>query len=156
MQCPPSLVATATLPRLRLPPDGSITAETLRAAGMDASIAPLWTAIYLGPLAQEVMREIITGHALVEAEKVEESTGYVLTWSTLALTRLLDASMRDQHAGMRLGLHLIDRAINAALLSAVGMRVPDGGHVLIAPDHLPPTTPPPGPGWRDIERSSYG
>jgi hypothetical protein len=151
---PPTIVATATMPRLRLPHDQSISAEALRAAGMSASIAPLWQPIFLAPLEADLVRSILSFRAEAEAEQVEEATGYAVRWTAMAIRRLHEAALADPIAGLRLGLSLVTRAISAALINGVAIGLPQGSTLVVAPDHLPFTTPPVGPTWRDIERLS--
>lgn len=153
---PPATLATATLKRLRLPDDGSLTPEALREAGMDASLASLWQPIYLPTLEPSAIRHILHTRAIAEATTISHATGYEVVWTALALHRVEQAAIKDPRGGVRLGLNLIMRAIDAALLNAVASQRGEQTIVQISPEHVPATTPPRGPDWVDIERRSYG
>jgi hypothetical protein len=153
---PPATLATASLKRLRLPDDGSLTPEALREAGMDASLASLWQPIYLPALDPSAVRHILHTRAIAEATTISHATGYEVVWTALALHRVEQAAIKDPQGGVRLGLNLIMRAIDAALLNAVATQRGEGTVVTVSPEHVPPTTPPRGPSWVDLERRSYG
>jgi hypothetical protein len=152
----PAILATATLQRLRLPDDGSLTPEALREAGMDASLASMWQPILLPTLDASTMRHILRTRATAEANTISHATGYEVVWTALALHRVEQAAINDPRGGVRLGLNLIMRAIDAALLNAVASQRGEQTIVQISPEHVPQTTPPRGPDWTDIERRSYG
>lgn len=151
----PTVLATASLQRLRLPADGSLTPEALREAGMDASLASMWQPILLPTLDATAMRHILRTRAMTEANTISHATGYEVVWTALALHRVEQAAINDPRGSVRLGLNLIARAIDAALLNAVASQRGEGTTVLISPEHVPATTPPRGPDWVDIERRSY-
>lgn len=83
----PPVLATASLQRLSLPQDRSVTPQALREAGMDASLATMWQPVLLPALDPAAMREILHALATTEANTISHATGYEVVWTALALPR---------------------------------------------------------------------
>ncbi len=152
----PPLVATCTLPRLRIGDGSDISPDALREAGMHASVASLWTPIYLPPLSPVEIGSIVVSRANADAAITSGMCGYDVQWSAMALRTLQRAALTDPKGGVRLGLSLVARAIENALISAMAMGIRDSGRILISPEHVPAVPPSEPLPWVDHERGTYG
>jgi hypothetical protein len=149
---PPS--ATCTLPRLRI---GLVpTLARTPARRMHASVASLWTPIYLPPLSPVEIGSIVVSRANADAAITSGMCGYDVQWSAMALRTLQRAALTDPKGGVRLGLSLVARTIENALISAMAMGIRDHGRITISPEHVPGVEPAPPMKWDDYERGTYG
>ena len=152
----PPIVATCTLPRLRIGLGCDISPDALREAGMHASVASLWTPIYLPPLSPVEIGSIVVSRANADAAITSGMCGYDVQWSAMALRTLQRAALTDPKGGVRLGLSLVARTIENALISAMAMGIRDHGRITISPEHVPGVEPAPPMKWDDYERGTYG
>ncbi len=152
----PPLVATCTLPRLRIGEGCDVSPDALREAGMHASVASLWTPIYLPPLSPLEIGSIVAARANTDAAITSGMCGYDVQWSAMALRTLQRAALTDPKGGVRLGLSLVARTIENALISAMAMGIRDHGRITISPEHVPGVEPAPPMKWDDYERGTYG
>lgn len=152
----PPVVATASLPRLRIGAGGDLSPDVLREAGMHASVASLWTPLYLPPLTPAEVGWIVAARANSDAALTGGMCGYDVVWSALALRTLQRAAVSDPTSGVRLGLSLVARTIENALIGGLAMGIRPGGRIGISPEHVPAVPEAPPMDWDDHERGTYG
>ncbi len=152
----PAVVATASLPRLRIGEGGDISPDALREAGVHASVASLWTPIHLPPLSPLEIGSIVVTRALSDAAITSGMCDLEIVWSPMALRTLQRAAISDPAGGVRLGLSLVARAMDNALIGAVAMGIRERGLVTVSPEHVPGVEPAAPLPWVDHERGIYG